>query len=130
MTKTPIAVALLMASSATPSLAHPFASHEVGYNRPVERTIERTVVRTTVAPAHQPAGHRHWRQSDWRRAHWHHNQGRRQDRQRIHWRRTLGGDSNGSEPIGNAPTGIATITTIAMARGSTTLTPTAALKAV
>ena len=87
MTKTPIAVALLMASSATPSLAHPFANHEEGYNRPVERTIERTVVRTTVAPAHQPAGHRHWRQSDWRRAHWHHNQGRRHDWQRSHWRR-------------------------------------------
>lgn len=87
MTKTPIAVALLMASSATPSLAHPSASHEVGYNRPVERTIERTVVRTTVAPAHQPAGHRQWRQSDWRRAHWRRNAWRRQQWERANWQR-------------------------------------------
>ena len=87
MTKTPIAVALLLAASATPSLADPFSTREARYGRPVEQTVERTVVRTYLTPAHRPAGHRHWRQSDWRRAHWQHNPWRQQHWQRSQWRR-------------------------------------------
>ena len=71
MTKTPIAVALLVAASATPSLAHTFSPREVGYSHPVERT----------------ANHHHWRQSNWGRGHWRNNPWRRNDWRRQQWNR-------------------------------------------
>lgn len=87
MTKTPITVALLLAVSATPTLAHTFSPREMGYGHPMGRTIERTVVRTYYPPAQRPAGHRHWRQSNWRRGHWQHNPWRRNDWRRRQWNR-------------------------------------------
>ena len=99
MKGTPIALAMLLATSATSAFAHPTA-HQAGpsgypVNRSGERTV--TVVRTYTTPRPQ-ASHPHphsradwrvnnWRAHNWRTNNWRTNNWRRADWQRADWHR-------------------------------------------